>query len=177
MKKLLLLLIPMLALSACKTTEANYKGAYDVAVAKQRERQNSPDDGLDDKMKESLARANSPRMTKYVSNGDTLEVYTMFLVPVDTVGAAPQFSVAMNSFSQVFNARAMCKRLRENGFPGAYVCKNAKSDYYVMSAGSDDVADVKAMLRKATDKGPKLGMATGFPVVLRSAGYRPKVQK
>lgn len=173
----LLLLIPalLLVLASCKTTEANYKAAYDVAKAAQsRTAASDPDDGLDENTRRLLARDKASATATHIVGSDSLKVTTLFVKmvqgPSDFV---PQYSVVLNAFSQVFNAKAMCRRLQENGFPDAYIFQTATPDYYVAAGGSDELADIPAILKKVSQAG-QLGTRAGFPSVIRAGGYRKR---
>lgn len=157
--------------SGCKTTEANYKAAYDVAKARQK--QTTEDDGLDRHTRDMLERQRRGHRSILIAGRDTLEVTTMFLKADKEGDSIPQYGIAVNEFTQVFNARAMCKRLRDNGFDGAYVVHTAQPAYYVVSAGTNDPAKIPALLSLA-DKVRDLGMGREFPRIIRSATYRPK---
>ena len=154
-----------LALGACHTTETNYKAAYDVAKA----HSERPDRQLDPEDQARLDRAEKRRQTVYIIGPDTLNVTTYFIAREDTAGAdIPEFSVAVNGFEQRFNALAMMRRLRENGFPGAYVVKNATPTYFVISAGTDAAAELPKLIEEAGKGAADLGLAKGYPKVIRN---------
>lgn len=169
--QLLILALGALALAACHTTEANYRAAYDVAKARSAEpRQESQ---LDPEVQAQLDRAAKRRQTVYIVGKDTLTVTSRFVSRVDTAGAQlPEFSIAVHGFEQRFNALAMMKRLRENGFPQAYVIKNSDPTYYVISAGTDSVGAVPALMRETESGAAQLGLAKGYPIVLRNPDRR-----
>jgi hypothetical protein len=79
----------------------------------------------------------------------------------------------MAEFRQVFNARSMVQRLRENGFPNAYICQTSKPVYFVMSCGSDSIAPIPEMLRKSTEA-TDLHLGQDYPQVIKYSGYHPK---
>lgn len=155
----------------CKTTEANYKAAYDAAVAS---RTDNSDGELDENTRRLLALDRKNAHTKAVVNGDTIDVTVLFVTmeegPTDKV---PQYSLTVNAFSQIFNAKALLGRLKEAGFANAYIFKSGTPDYYVAAGGSDDIADIPAMVRQLHGAGNP-GSRPGFPAVVRSGGYRPR---
>ncbi len=154
-----------LALGACHTTESNYRAAYDVAKA----RTKSAERQLDPEVQAQLDRAEKRRQTVYIIGPDTLHVQTWFLAREDSAGAPiPEFSVAVNGFEQRFNALAMMRRLRENGLPEAYVVKNATPTFFVIAAATDSAAALPALIQQAADKTASLGLAKGYPKVLRN---------
>lgn len=158
--------------TACKTTEANYRAAYEATKASQAAA--NSDDGLDDNTRRLLAKNSRNRQSIQIVGNDTIAVTTLFvnLDKNQAVDRLPQFSVVSNAFTQVFNARALCQRLQEAGFDHAYIFHTSAPDYYVAAAGSDDIADVPAILKKLELSGNP-GSRAGFPAVIRNAQYRP----
>lgn len=159
-------------LSSCKTTEANYRAAYDVAKARQAQQQS--EDDYDEETMRLLERTRQRGESIHIVGTDTIKVSTVFVKMTDGVtDKVPRYSVVLNRFSQVFNAKAMCKRLRENGFPQAYIFESATPEYYVASGGSNDMSEIAEMLKSARKTG-YLGTKEGYPKVICSGGWRPK---
>lgn len=159
-------------LSSCKTTEANYRAAYDVAKARQAQQQS--EDDYDEETMRLLERTRQRGESIHIVGTDTIKVSTVFVKMTDGVtDKVPRYSVVLNRFSQVFNAKAMCKRLRENGFPQAYIFESATPEYYVASGGSNDMSEIAEMLKSARKTG-HLGTKEGYPKVICSGGWRPK---
>lgn len=158
---------------SCKTTEANYRAAYEATRVSQADADS--DDGLDENTRRLLAKNTRNRQSVQIVDGDTIAIATLFikLEENQAVDRLPQYSVVSNAFSQVFNARALCKRLQEAGFDHAYIFRTSTPDYYVAAAGSDNIAEVPAIL-KALAKAGNPGSRAGFPAVIRNAQYRPK---
>lgn len=167
--KYFLFIILLFALSGCRTTEANYRAAYEVAK-EAREAKAAEDDGLDAETRRMLDRQKQRGVSKQIVGADTLAITTLFVKMTDgTPDRVPRYSVTVHSFSQRFNAQAMMRRLRENGYPEAYVFETGTPDYYVATAGTDSIPALPALL-KAAAKAPALGQ--GFPRVIQSGGYR-----
>lgn len=158
--------------SGCKTTEANYRAAYQAT--KEAQTRQTDDDGLDDNTRRLLAKNSKNRQTREIVGADTIAVTTLFvkLEPDQAVSVLPQYSVVSNAFSQVFNARALCLRLQQAGFKDAYIFHTSEPDYYVAAGGSDSISDIPA-IRKALEKAGNPGSRAGFPAVIRNAQYRP----
>ncbi len=158
-------------LASCKTTEANYRAAYE-ATKSARDAADT-DDGLDDNTRRMLAKNSRNRLAKHVVGSDTLSVSTLFikLDEGQAVERLPQFSVVANAFSQVFNARALCSRLKEAGFENAYIFHTATPDYYVAAGGSDDISDIPEILRRL-DAAGNPGSRAGFPAIIRDGLYK-----
>ncbi len=159
-------------LTSCKTTEANYRAAYDVAKARQAQQQT--DDEYDEDTMRLLERTRQRGESTHVVGSDTIKVSTVFVkMTLGETDKVPRYSVVLNRFSQIFNAKAMCKRLRENGFPHAYIFESATPEYYVALSGSNDIAEIAEMLKQA-HKAKQLGTKEGYPKVICSGGWRPK---
>lgn len=174
------LIIPLIALAfiaaACKTTEANYRAAYQVAKAAQEKKAASAadDDGLDDNTRRMLARQKKSGTSTHIIGSDTLKITTLFVAMVEgPYDRVPQYSVVLNAFSQIFNAKSMMKRLQDNGFADAYVFQTATPDYYVAAGGTNSIDSVPALLHGISNPA-SLGARAGFPAIIRSGGYRPQ---
>ncbi len=159
-------------LTSCKTTEANYRAAYDVAKARQAEQQREGD--YDEETRRLLERSRQRGESTHIVGTDTIKVTTVFVkMTYGEHDRVPRYSVVLNKFSQIFNAKAMCNRLRENGFPDAYIFESATPDYYVAAFGSDEIEAIPQMLRQAENT-KQLGAKDGYPKVICSGGWRPK---
>lgn len=168
-----LTLLASLALASCKTTEANYKAAYDIAKGAAKNSADA-DDGLDDEIRRLLAANKKTAQTSEIVGNDTLAVTTLFVgMDKGEHKRVPRYSVVLNAFTQKFNAEAMMNRLIDAGFTGAYVIHTSVPDYYVAAEGTNNIADVPAILRRVEQAG-NLGQRAGFPAVIRSGGWRPK---
>lgn len=161
-----------LVATACKTTEENYRRAYETAMAG---RTPARADSLDENTRRQLGMNRKNAYAKVITGSDTLKVHSLFVkmendMPYDIT---PQYSVVVNAFTQPFNAQALLKRLREAGFEKSYIFRTGSDDYYVASDGSDDAANVPAMLKRLEAAGNP-GARAGFPAIIRAAGYRPR---
>jgi len=169
---LLTALLASVGLASCRTTEANYRAAYEATKASRIAAAGADDDGLDENTRRLLAQDRKNRQSKQIVDGDTISIVTLFAKmeqgPTDYV---PRYSVVANAFSQVFNAKALCGRLQEAGFENAYIFRTSTPDYYVAAGGSDDIADIPA-IRDALAKAGNPGSRPGFPAVVRCANRR-----
>lgn len=149
----------VMTMSSCKTTEANYREAYEATVA---HRESQADTAFD---RESEVRT------------DSAAVLTVFLSPVKsdrsadaaTPAKAFPFNAAVNKFKQVFNAKALCHRLRDNGWPQAYVAKTPDEEFYVMAGGASteaEAAEICSNLRKSAKTVP---LGRGYPTIVKLA--------
>ena len=161
-KSLLLIVAATLALAACKTTEANYRAAYETAKEKKAS-------GLGDEVDNAMAKEEQPRETKV---GDaTLPVLNARLYAADAEGAdaiTPKiYSVAVAKFKQIFNARSLCSRLRDGGFSGAFVAVDRDKNYYVLTGTTAEATEAAKILAE-TEQSEVFKAKTPFPCVIVS---------
>ncbi len=163
MKKLILaLLIIASVMTACKTTEANYRAAYEIAKEKHTE---TGDSLTTQQLRNSL----QPRAMAIGS--DTLMVRTETVITVANVdkGTSPtlkKYCVVVAKFRQIFNARSMRQRLADNGYSEAVVLRNNQSDYYVAAGVFDASSDATALIeRLKSDK--SVVLRAPYPYTLR----------
>ncbi len=121
-------------LGSCKTTEANYRAAYERAVSRQNE-------GIDSATVEAIAREEAPR-TLTVAQGVAFPLVSKFVRVVDGGGGTREslkkYSVVVAVFRQLFNASSMRGRLVDTGrYPSAFVVQ-AGEEYYVIAASADE---------------------------------------
>lgn len=120
----------LFALTACHTTEENYKASYDKAVEKTKE-------GIGaDTYAKIVAEQN--RKTDVV-NGDSVRIVPRFVACIDIdKDQTKRYNVVLRQFKQVVNARSMRDRLKSEGHK-SYVLHYTKEDlYYVIVDAFDD---------------------------------------
>ena len=168
MKKIISIvgILTALTFTACKTTEANYRAAYEIAKEKQL-------DGGDETVSEGLRNELQPKPQKI--GNDTLPV-RMFPVGytkdggLESNAGLKRYNVAVARFRQLFNAKSMRERLINEGFPDAIVVHDREMTYYVIAGSTSDPNEVKPVYNRVKD-------ATGFkctepfPYVIISAYF------
>lgn len=135
-------------LASCKTTEANYRAAYEKTMAAKQE---NPD--LDSTIYGTVRRQMNVRTIE--TAGGPVEIKTQ-LVRVTKDGGGvnenlKQYNVVAGQFKQIFNAKSFRNRLADNGYPAAFVVETAEPYYYIIAGSYADVnAAAKAIeeLRK-----------------------------
>ncbi|MDE7411215.1 MAG: hypothetical protein K2M94_04165 [Paramuribaculum sp.] len=166
MNKLLYLIFVLAAAASvvsCKTSEANYKAAYDIAKKKNTE----TGDSLIDR---SLANANVPK--NMTIQGITLPIYTEMIGL--TKGNYPdgltlkRYCIVVGRFAQLFNAQQMRLRMIDNGYPDACLLQNRINQYYVSVETTADVAQAEQLLQKIKNDSTVV-LREPFPYVLRPA--------
>ena len=112
MKKILLAAALCALLAGCKTNEANYRQAYEVA-------------------KQKFENADT------VSTGShKLERYAQ-----PHVSVVRRYNVVAGRFRQIFNARQMRQRLIASGYGATAILASPMPLYYVVTISTDTVAD------------------------------------
>lgn len=158
--------IAALALAGCKTTEANYRAAYETA----KERSQTGD--LDSTVYARIRREARPSTVK-VGN-DTLPLVTQY-VKLTAEGAsagAPlrRYNLVVAQFKQIFNARSMKKRLVDAGYPEALIVETKEPLYYVVAESYDNAAAALGGLN-TVKAAPPLPMRDPFPWILQPASF------
>ena len=152
------------ALAACKTTEANYRAAYEKAIA-----------GRD-----SLTALENTIYGKYRKNtstttttveGDTVEMISTFVTVTEGGGGIREnlkpYSVVVGQFKQLVNARSLRTRLVDAGFPSTFVVQTAEPYYYVLIASYPTRAEaVKRCAEIRADKDFPITLREEMPLVL-----------
>lgn len=141
MKKVLFFIaLAAIALTSCKTTEANYRAAYEMALQKDKE-------GIDDDTYTLIKQNEMPR--EFVFQGDTLRVITESVIITKNVGnddaKLTRYNVAIGSFRQVFNAKAMKGRISDKGY-NAFIVETAEPSYYVIASACDTQEQAKEVI-------------------------------
>lgn len=156
-----------LLLAGCKTTEANYREAYDKAVAG-RDQGIAMDSTVYGKVRREM------RSSYLVAGGDSvaLRVAHVSPTPADdgTAWSIPaQYGVVAGQFKTLFNARSLCDRLKAAGYDGASVVNTSEPYYYVVAAWCADGAEAAATLRRLEREQP-VAMREPLPFILKPAG-------
>ena len=131
MKRLLYCMTLALLLTACYTTEENYKAAYDKA--KERTRENMGGTIYD------MSQAERVRATEII-NGDSVRLLrSYFNVVDDKYENTKKFGVVVAEFDQILNARSYRDRLKQNeGFQSYVVYTNREKKYCVVAQAYDE---------------------------------------
>ena len=133
----------LLAMTSCKTTEENYKAAYDIAVQRNQM-------GVDRNLSAFIER--EKHLAEFsVIEGDTVRIITEKVSMVDfDASAMKNYGVVVGEFKQIFNARSYRDRinLAENDTENpAYVVMNPEKKYYVIYKGFDTKEAATAFIK------------------------------
>ena len=141
-----MLLMTAVMLTACHSSEQNYREAYEKAMERRQT-------GIG---AETYAKIEAERQ-KYttVINGDSVRlVYVNANVAIDSTDTAMPYNVVVASFSQRINARSYRDRLREEcGLAGSYVLYGSDDkQYFVVAQGFEDKEAAGAFLHDINNK-------------------------
>lgn len=126
---------------SCKTTEENYRSAYEIAAER---RMGTADRQLGG----FIEREKRLAQTRVVA-GDSVRMVTERVVMVDGQASdLKKYCVVVGDFKQVFNARSFRTRINEaEGNTDSYVVMNPEKMYYVVYKGFETKEDAAKFLR------------------------------
>lgn len=153
-------LLILLSVSSCKTSEENYKKAYQAAVEKQNE-------GYTDE--EIISMAREEAMPRTLFNGDSIPLKGVYVntVKLDPpVAPASRYNVVVATFKQKFNAMSVLDRLRQGGYPDSRLLIDKDQTYYVSAFTTDTLPEAVATLRQLEGASP-VAMKSPCPYILR----------
>lgn len=139
MKRLLHIIMLALVLTACHTTEDNYKAAYDKAKERTRE-----------KMGELYDQEQAERMRPTdIIDGDSVRLLrSYFNVVDDKYEDTKKYGVVVAEFDQLINARSYRDRLKKNeNFDSYVVYTNREKKYCVVAQAYDNKEGAAAFIR------------------------------
>jgi hypothetical protein len=156
----LLAALTICGITSCKTTEDNYRKAYEAAVEKQNE-------GFTEE--ELLSMTQEEAIPRTVYKGDSIPLKGQYVNTVkldSTTVAAKRFNVVVATFKQRFNATSVYKRFLEAGYPDACLLIDKDQTYYVAAQTTNSLDDAVATLRALQSASP-VPMRTPCPYILR----------
>lgn len=159
MKRLLYCITLALLLTACYTTEENYKAAYDKA--KERTRENMGGTIYD------MSQAERVRATEII-NGDSVRLLrSYFNVVDDKYENTKKFGVVVAEFDQLLNARSYRDRLKQNeGFQSYVVYTNREKKYCVVAQAYDE-KELAALFIRNIKQHMKMKVLVPRPYILQ----------
>jgi|InofroStandDraft_1065614.scaffolds.fasta_scaffold00138_68 hypothetical protein len=156
----ILLAAAAVTLHCCKTSEENYKKAYQAAIEKQNE-------GYTEE--EILNMAREEAIPRAVFNGDSIPMKGAYVnsVKLDPpVAAASRYNVIVATFKQKFNAMSVLDRLRDSGYDDGRLLIDRDQTYYVAASTTDTLARAVETLRQLQKSSP-VAMKSPCPYILR----------
>lgn len=161
---LLLTLMAFAAVWSCKTSEANYRSAYEKAIAGR--------DSLTALENTIYGKHRRNTTTSLAVQGkDTVEMISTHVRVTDGGGGIREnlkpYSVVVGQFKQLVNAKSLRERLVDAGYPTAFVVETAEPFYYILlnSYPTREEA-VKACISVRSDKSFPIALRDGMPLLL-----------
>lgn len=156
----------MLLLGACKTTEANYKAAYEAAVTRQADVVD-----VDSTIYGAIRRQAS--MSKLAVGNDSLPLRTEYIGYSDDDGAprekVKRYNIVVGQFKQVFNARQMRERLMAGGYPDAMILHTREPLYYVVTQTVATPEEARTALQRV-ENDKNIVLKAPLPFILSPVG-------
>ena len=148
-------------ISACKTTEQNYRAAYELAQQKK-----TDTDTITDRL---INREAGP--ARVTVDGVSLPMKAEYTRPIRdlegfNIGDFKKYNVVIASFRQLFNAESVRKRAIEGGFDKAFIVINNEQVYIVIAESCSTPAEAEAALKKVNDAKPVV-MKSPYPYIMR----------
>lgn len=164
MKKLLLIAVTIWAAGSaflgCKTTEENYRRAYETATAKQNAAY------TDDEVGRMAAEEAIPRT---VYKGDSIPMRGMWVntVRLDSLSTrARRYNVVAGRYRQKFTAMSMVERFRHNGYDGALLLIDKDQLFYVAPLSTDTLDRAVEVWQQLSASSP-VALQSPFPYILK----------
>lgn len=155
---LLAALIGASALTGCKTTEAAYANAYEIARQKK-------EATITDEERAGVAREEARQGITY--KGEHVPLRSIYVRRFDGAPRVEKYSVIMASFKQKFNANSVFNRLKQGGYPDAIILTDADDQYYVAALTTPDL-DTAVAAMKAIAKATPVAPQKGCPYILQA---------
>lgn len=143
--------------TGCKTTEANYSAAYEIARQKR-------DAGLTAEEVEGMKREAAIAGTVY--KGDSIPLKGMYVKRIEGAEARP-YTVVVASFKQLFNSRSVMKRLKEGGWEAPVLLQSPRDEVYYVGAQTSASLDSAVSALRRIEKDPPLQMKAPCPFIIR----------
>lgn len=164
------LLVP--ALFSCKTTEENYRAAYEKTVEGREESQ---------ELESTIYGANRRGMAETTISTAKGKVNVRRQRVRITEGTASsqnalkQYNIVVGQFKQVFNAKSLRDRLAELGYPEAFVAETSEPYYYIIVASYGEATEAADALAEIKAKKP-IPMKAPLPFILEAVGRHSPAQ-
>lgn len=133
----------ILALPGCRTSEANYRSAYERAIGHR-----DSVAALDSTIYGANRRAMDQRSVTV--DGRTYSVRTQLVSITEgadgNAEALRRYNVVVGRFKQLFNARSLRNRVAASGYGDAMVVQTAEPYYYVVASSHDSLPLAQAAL-------------------------------
>ncbi len=154
---------------SCRTTEENYKVAYDLAKG---------EGVMEDSLITNLI-ANEQAPTVIYVDGEPMKMRKEFVSIVTEEGVTrdmlKQYNVVVGRFRQLFNARSMTSRMKELGYKSFMLVDRTPAYYVVVEA--TDVIEESLQQYKKIMADTRVVYKAPFPWVLEPSQYVRQISR
>jgi len=159
----------MLLTTGCKTTEQDYKNAYDRTINANDSTRTDFKDTIYGKYRRAV------RDEQIKVGNDTIDTRIIDVTIAKDTGATnttmKRYCVVTAEFKQIFNARSMQDRLIEQGITNAFIVQTAEPFYYVIADSYEELTPALALIEKLR-KQQVIKFKEPAPYVLQPARLR-----
>lgn len=131
--------------TGCKTSEKNYREAYERTMARDSSRTDF-DQTIYGRHRREVREGTIAQGT------DTVATRRVRVTVTPDEGALNEqlkkYCVTVGEFKQLFNARSLRDRIRDAGYPGAFIVQTAEPYYYIVAESTADAAAATAAVTK-----------------------------
>lgn len=159
--------VAILSVTSCKPSEENYRRAYERTIS-------AASDSTRTEFGQTIyARYRQQTRNKVVISGeDTIQTVVVNVTFAKEGGGIPeqmkQYCVVAGEFKQLFNAKSLCERLRDGGFPGAFLVQTPEPYYYVVALSVDNIPAAVAGMKSLHENTP-VRLKAPAPYILQPA--------
>lgn len=168
MRSLILTALLLIVAVSCKTSEENYRAAYEAAVEHRQE-----SSGLDSTIYGRIR--NSATRSALNVGGDSLPLRAEYIGYTEGGGSSREnvkrYNIVVGQFRQVFNAKQMRQRLIDDGYDSAMIVNTREPLYYVISQTVATPEEALAAWRRVKND-TSIVLRSPLPFVLRPAHFR-----
>ncbi|MDE5632673.1 MAG: SPOR domain-containing protein [Muribaculaceae bacterium] len=170
MKKMTVVLcVAALLATACKTSEANYRAAYEKTMEARRAEQS-----VDSTVYGGVRRQDNTRSVE-VEQGVSTDVRVQHVRVTEGGGGINEnlrrYGVVVGQFKQRFNAISLRNRLVDAGYPAAFVVETAEPYYYILLGSYSELPEAYAAMKSFEAK-PAIAMKEPLPFILQASGRK-----
>jgi len=168
MKKLIVVLGAAAFLAtACRTSEANYRAAYEKTMEARRAEQS-----VDSTVYGGVRRRANIRSME-VRPGVSTDVRVQHVRVTEGGGGINEnllrYCVVVGQFKQRFNAISLRNRLVDAGYPAAFVVETAEPYYYILIGSYSGLSEAYSAMEKFVST-PAIAMKEPMPFILQASG-------
>jgi len=159
---ILIAALTLLTAIGCKTTEENYRAAYQRAKENERA-------GIDSTIYSRIRQEARPRQISI--DGDTVGMRSEYVTvtegqPHITGESLKRYSVVVAQFKQLFHAKSVSRRFSEAGYSETFIVQTREPLYYVVAFTTPDITAARDTLMKI-QSAPPFTLQPDTPWLLR----------